>query len=139
MPYAAETLNISMAPYVLMLSAILMTCIAVIFMAAVMDSDTENGLVRGWQYAALSTTRMRRMIRRRGIPLWDYLGAFAVPELREQRARCRECSQHELCDQALASAKLSGHATFSFCPNRPTIERFRSARQVPGEGTPRPA
>lgn len=139
MPYAAETFHLSMAPYVLMLSAILLTCVAIIFMATLMDSDADTGLVRVWQHARLSTTRMRRMLRRRGIAPGAFVRSQSVPDLREQINLCRECLQHELCDRALASVKLSSHATFSFCPNRPAIERYVLAHAPPSSGRGVPA
>ena len=132
MPYAAETINISMAPYVLVLMAILLTCVAIIFMATLMDSDADTVLVRAWQHARLSGTRMRRMLKVRGIDVGEYVRRYTVPELREQVDACQECLQHELCDRALESSRLGGETALSFCPNRPAVERYLAASAAPG-------
>lgn len=134
MSYALGYVQVSAAPYVLTLLVALAACIVVIAAAALLDSEQDTWLVRAGQRARLFTTRMNRMLKRRHIDATGYVGMLSLAELRGQIATCQNCGLADLCDNALRSrAASSSRSAFSFCPNRPAIERYLSARApVPG-------
>ena len=120
--YALGAVEVSAAPYLWAILTLFAACVLTLAVAALLDSDAETWLVRAGQRARLSRTRMRRMLKRRHVDIGAYARSLSVPEIKEQVSICRHCGLVDLCDRALQSRGPSRSA-FSFCPNRPAIER----------------
>lgn len=130
--HALGEVQVSAMPFLLTILGAFALCFVTFAVAALFDSGQDNWLVRAGQRARLSTTRMHRMLKRRHIDVGRYVGAFTPGELREQIATCRECSRGSTCDRALQSRAQASRSSFSFCPNRPSIERyFNTPARVP--------
>ena len=120
--YALGAVEVSAAPYVWTILTVFTACVLTLVVASLLDSDAETWLVRAGQRVRLSRTRMGRMLERRRVDLGAYVRALSVAELKAQISTCRHCGLVDLCDRALGSRGPSRSA-FSFCPNRPAIER----------------
>lgn len=120
---ALGSVQVSAMPYVLTILTLFAACVLIFAFATLLDSDRESALVRVIQRARLSRTRMRVMLRRRHVGLDAYARSLSVLEMKRQIRTCRNCGLADLCDRALQSRGPS-RSVFSFCPNRPAIERF---------------
>ena len=120
--YALGSVEVSAAPYLWTILTLFAACVLTLAIAAVLDSDEDTWLVRAGQRIRLSRTRMRRMLRRRHVDLGAYARSLSVAEMKDQISTCRTCGLVDLCDRALESRGPS-RSVFSFCPNRPAIER----------------
>lgn len=122
--HALGEVQVSAMPFLLTILAAFALCFVTFAVAALLDSTQDNWLVRAVQRARMSTTRMPRMLKRRHVDIARYVHAFTPGELREQIATCHGCSRVSTCDRALQSQSLASRSSFSFCPNRPSIERY---------------
>lgn len=120
--HALGEVQLSVAPYIWTLFTVLAACIFVLAWAALADSGAETWPVRAVQRWRLGRTRMVRMLRRRHVPVGAYVRLLPVAQLKEQIQTCQTCGLDDLCDRALAGPGPS-RSVFSFCPNRPVIER----------------
>lgn len=120
--HALGAVEVSAAPYVWTILTVFAACVLTLAVASLLDSDQETWLVRAGQRVRLSRTRMGRMLRRRHVDIGAYARSLSVPAIKEQISTCRHCGLVDLCDRALGSRGPSRSA-FSFCPNRPAIER----------------
>ena len=120
--YALGSVEVSAAPYLWTILTLFTACVLTLAVAALLDSNAENGLVHAGQRVRLSRTRMRRMLKRRHVNLGAYARSLTVAEMKDQISTCQHCGLTDLCDRALESRGPSRSA-FSFCPNRPAIER----------------
>ena len=123
MLYAVGSVGVSATPYILTIFGAFAACLLILAYAALMDSDAETVLVRAGQTLRLSRSRMGRMLRRRHVVLPAYARTLSVVEIKKQLRTCRNCGLTDLCDRAL-DARGPSRSSFSFCPNRPTIERY---------------
>ena len=127
--HALGSVEISAMPYVATLLIALAFCVLTFAGAALLDSDRDNALVRLGQRLRLRSTRMHRMLQRRGIQAGPYVRTLGVVQVRSQIATCRACGSQQLCDRALASrGGANSHSRFTFCPNRPALERYLDPR-----------
>ena len=120
--YALGSVQVTAAPLLWTLLVAFSACVLVIAAAALLDSNANTWPVRAVQRVRLSTTRMHRMLRRRQVAIGAYTRGLSVTELKEQIDTCTHCGLVDLCDRALG-AEGNGRSAFSFCPNRPAIER----------------
>lgn len=125
--HALGEVQVSAMPFVLTILVAFALCFVTFAVAALLDSEQDTWLVRAGQRARLSTTRMHRMLKRRHVDAGRYVRAFTAGELREQIRTCGNCSLGALCDRALNSRAPAARSSFSFCPNRPAIERYLNA------------
>lgn len=123
MLYALGAVQVSAAPYLLTLLIAFAGCVLVLVVATLLDSDADTALVRAAQFGRLWRTRMPRMLKRRQVDVWAYARSLSLPALKEQIAVCERCGLEDLCDRALRSRAPGARSTFSFCPNRPAIQR----------------
>lgn len=128
--YALGAVQVSAMPYLVILLSTLAFCILMLAGATLLDSDAEAWPVRAMQRARLRTTRMEQMLRRRNIDVGAYARGLPVAELKAQIATCRSCGLTDLCDRCLESRVPATSASFSFCPNRPAVERRLEPRVV---------
>ncbi len=124
MIYALGSVEVSAAPYLLTILTAFVACLLVFAVAALLDSEQDTWLVRAGQRARLSTTRMRRMLKRRGVDIADYTSALTLAQIREQVRVCQTCGLVDLCDRALDSRAAGSRSSFSFCPNQSPIQRY---------------
>lgn len=122
MLHAIGSVQISAAPYVMTILTVLVTCIVILAWASLLDSDLDTPLARAIQKVRLSRSRMGRMLRRRHVSVAAYANSLPMLEMKQQVQTCRNCRLQDLCDRALAGRGPS-RSSFSFCPNRPAIER----------------
>lgn len=123
MLHAVGAVEVSVTPYVLTILTAFAACVLILAYAALMDSDAETALVRAGQRLRLGRSRMGRMLRRRHVALPAYARALSVVEIKRQLQTCKGCGLTDLCDRAL-DARGPSRSSFSFCPNRPGIERY---------------
>jgi hypothetical protein len=124
MLHALGAVEVSATPFLLTILAAFALCFVTFAVAALLDSNQDTWLVRAGQRTRLARTRMHRMLKRRHIDVARYVGVFTPAELRGQVAACHECSRGSTCDRALRSRSHASRSSFSFCPNRPSIERY---------------
>lgn len=123
MIYALGSVQVSVMPYLLTILAAFALCLLVFAATSLLDSDAETWPVRATQRARLRRSRMYRMLKRRHVDIAGYARSLPVAELKEQIQACRDCGMTNVCDRALKSRGPS-RSVFSFCPNRPAIERY---------------
>lgn len=127
--YALGSVEVSAMPYVATILTLFTACVLVLVTAALLDSDSEMPLVRLAQRARISGLRLGRMLRRQGVTVRDYAGTLSAATLQRQALACRQCSQTQLCDRALAgNGGPNSHTRFTFCPNQPAIARYLDPR-----------
>lgn len=130
MLHAVGAVEVSATPYLLTIFAAFAACLLVLAYAALMDSDAETVLVRAGQGLRLRRSRMGRMLRRRHVGVAAYARGLSVAAIKQQLRACQSCSLTDLCDRAL-DARGPSRSSFSFCPNRPDIERYLALRARP--------
>ncbi|MBX6419762.1 MAG: hypothetical protein IRZ06_01975 [Nevskia sp.] len=89
--------------------------------------DTERGQrwQRAWLGRRLAHSRMRGMLAAHGIEPQTYLQQTPVAQMRAQLRVCRECPYRQRCARVCDTARhFRSGRDYSFCPNRPAIERF---------------
>jgi hypothetical protein len=104
--------------------------LAVLGLALVGLIAVDRRLVQSIQRAGigrqLRCLRLNRMLRPRGISREQYLGSFAIADLRRQLALCRNCTQQQRCDEAFVTDPSSDLYQF-FCSNAFTLIRLQVA------------
>lgn len=123
MLHAVGSVEVSVTPYVMTIFVAFAACLLILAYAALMDSDAETLLVRAGQKLRMGRSRMGRMLRRRHVNVAAYARTLSVVEIKAQLQTCRSCGLTDLCDRAL-DARGASRSSFSFCPNRPEIERY---------------
>ena len=76
-----------------------------------------------FQISLMPWLRMFRMLRRRHVDVAGYARVQGAVELGRQLRACEDCRHTAVCDRALKS-RAPSRSSYSFCPNRPAIERY---------------
>lgn len=125
MIYSFYSSHVSLMPQVLALEFLVVLCVSALALLALQDSDESTWLVRAYLRRKLSGTRYMKMLKQCRIDPANYLRAVPVADIKRQASVCRSCPNTVLCDRSLG--KCTTNTDFSFCPNRPSIDRFFGA------------
>jgi len=85
--------------------------------------DLRRGLALQRRLARdVRSLRLGRMLERRGIDADSYLVEERAERISEQVHNCRNCTQIDRCDQALARTPEPGER-YDYCPNASALSR----------------